>query len=364
MRILLLFLLVILYGCEYSKPKKLTRQKDLLNTSIAEQKKRNTAIRDSLQSLVAETREACISKEGKLGLLKKKNNAIDDKYMELVDSAYYWESELKTLKYDIAGDSLIPYDTSFWVGLPSVYDWKFFKKSLKVGAIPLPMSFEFRQILDLQSDLSRENYLATVDSSYADNLVSLEELRECKYPHYIYQLYKGRDKIWYLLYLSDYPRIKDVADRGAIPFDSTRLYKPLLKEVRTIKNLSGFVKRNKSLIDSLFDIERFVPQDMKAILWALKEYHGKVTQTYNWEGHFQSLIEKDSGITFDETYHDLGFPQPCDSCMNIGFGGMGHPYGWDYGLEGWLYGFWVRRYSEGTMAQTYELLTWVLNAEE
>lgn len=81
-------------------------------------------------------------------------------------------------------------------------------------------------------------------------------------------------------------------------------------------------------------------------------YHGKIVATGAWEQKFKVLadISKNVGqLDNGKIFHSKGFPPPSEPCyMNNGDN--------DASIEAWLYSFWLRRYQEGNMTTTFEIL--------
>ncbi len=99
--------------------------------------------------------------------------------------------------------------------------------------------------------------------------------------------------------------------------------------------------------------------DWRLFASELLRYRAMVLSVPDWEKRFDELVKSERNLVAGAPFHEAGFPKTDDACHHLPwiFGGN-YIVGYDHGLEGWFYSFWVRRHKEGTMDVVKDLLEW------
>ena len=170
----------------------------------------------------------------------------------------------------------------------------------------------------------------------------------------ITSLYRTRQKLFFILrkLTEEDGRWKDATWFHNRPYyellssrDAARIL-PIFQKLSSVKAEIGIADQN-------------LASDWRLFASELLRYYTMVRSLPDWEKRFNELAASDRNLVSGSHFHDAGFPKTDDVCHHLShiFGGN-YVVGYDQGLEGWFYSFWVRRYKEGTMDAVVDLLKW------
>ncbi len=145
-----------------------------------------------------------------------------------------------------------------------------------------------------------------------------------------------------------------------------RRYVQLVRTLRSPELLEAFFKRVRPTFDSLFTVEKFLSSELEAAVAHLCDYYVLITNERSWENKFTRVREKYEGdwsLAMPDAFHRVGFPATNDECYGKSLQENWVTPFYDYGLEGWAYSFWYRRWKEGTIDTVYDIFKWLRGRE-
>jgi len=220
----------------------------------------------------------------------------------------------------------------------------------------------FSQDLARPIEWTRESDTWQVNHDYEANLKKAREENKlsvsCDTPQ-ITSLYRTRQKLFYIhRKLTE----KDERWKDAEWFQN-RIYYDLLFSRDVVRLNQLFQVLNNSRPPAVAISDPGLATDWRLFASELLRYRTMVLSVPDWQEQFENLAQGERNLVSGDPFHEAGFPKTDDACHHLTyiFGGN-YIVGYDQGLEGWFYSFWVRRHKEGTMDVVKDMLEWGVQA--
>lgn len=260
----------------------------------------------------------------------------------------------------LSDDEYEELDKIFWDEKKDVYENSTYRYLLKGSTEPYFGHF-VKQFLDLYSDMLKPLDDIVAGTGFDEVTPDTADIeKKCTNASRIKSIYKVRQKVWFL-HRALVVEISE--DEIRKEYYRNRSYLPLVHLMRDEQSLKDFSKMVKIHFDENFDKKKFLKKEWRIFAEELVGYHHMITSTKDWKRKFAILYaqREERNLGNSAHFYEIGFPQHENRCMDETFSkDSNYLAGYDLGVEGWMYGFWLRRYKEGTMTELYNLLTWIL----
>lgn len=251
-------------------------------------------------------------------------------------------------------------DKIMWDEKKDVYENSIYRYLLKGSNEPYFGHF-VKQFLDLYSDMLKPLDDIVAGTGFdAVTPVTSDIDKKCTNASRIKSIYKVRQKVWFLHRALV---VENSEEEISKEYYRNRSYLPLIHLMRDEQSLKDFSKMVKIHFDENFDKEKFLKKEWRIFAEELVGYHHMITSTKDWKRKFTILYaqREERNLANSAHFYEIGFPQHDNRCMDESFSkNSNYLAGYDHGVEGWMYGFWLRRYKEGTMTELHNLLIWIL----